>query len=67
MTIPLEYDNGINIQCRFRWNKEIVEGIVLDTVKEQLARRQSSDLINRNFLKMLTSLCGLTEVCISTM
>lgn len=47
---------------RFRWNKEVVEGIVLDTVKEQLARRQSSDLINRNFLKMLTSLCGLTEV-----
>lgn len=48
---------------RYRWNKEGIETIVLENVKEQLARRQSSvDLINRNFLKMLTSLCGLSEV-----
>ncbi|BES89143.1 integrator complex subunit [Nesidiocoris tenuis] len=47
---------------RFRWNKEMIENLVLETVKDQLTRRQSTDLINRNFLKMLNSLCGVGEV-----
>uniref|UniRef100_A0A023EZS6 Uncharacterized protein n=1 Tax=Triatoma infestans TaxID=30076 RepID=A0A023EZS6_TRIIF len=47
---------------RFRGNRDLIEGFVVDTVKEQLTRRLSSDLINRNFLKMLTALCGVGEV-----
>uniref|UniRef100_T1HRR4 DUF3677 domain-containing protein n=1 Tax=Rhodnius prolixus TaxID=13249 RepID=T1HRR4_RHOPR len=47
---------------RFVVLQDLIEGFVVDTVKEQLTRRLSSDLINRNFLKMLTALCGVGEV-----
>ncbi|KAL1124337.1 hypothetical protein AAG570_000966 [Ranatra chinensis] len=43
-------------------SKEAVESLILDCVKEQLSRKQSPDMINRNFLKMLSSLCGIGEI-----
>jgi integrator complex subunit 1 len=42
----------------------IIERYVMEVVHEQLNRRQGTDNITRNFLKFLTSACGLVEVII---
>ncbi|XP_014218982.1 integrator complex subunit 1 [Copidosoma floridanum] len=46
---------------RYAHCMDAVENIVVETVKEQLNRRQP-DTITRNFLKLLSSACGFVEI-----
>lgn len=39
-----------------------MEQIVLEAIKEQLNRRQPPETITRNFLRLLSSACGLVEI-----
>lgn len=50
------------VQQRYSHVPDIVEKLVIDTVKEQLNRRQAPDCLTRNFLKFLASVTGLNEV-----
>ena len=47
---------------RFQGLEESIERYVMEVVHEHLNRRQGPDNITRNFLKLLTSACGLVEV-----
>ena len=57
-------DNPPALQIRLRYEEQrgLVEQIVMEAVKEHLNRRQGTDNITRNFLRFLTSVCGLIEV-----
>ncbi len=57
------------IQPRYQGLRNVVEHLVMEVVREQLARRQaggggggSTDNVTRNFLRFLISACGLPEV-----
>jgi len=47
---------------RYEGAQETVQQIVMDAVREQLNRRQPAENITRNFLRLLSSSCGLVEV-----
>ena len=47
---------------RYTERRGLIEQIVMEAVKEHLNRRQGTDNITRNFIKFLTSVCGLIEV-----
>ena len=47
---------------RYSDRRGLIEQIVMEAVKEHLNRRQGTDNITRNFLRFLTSVCGLIEV-----
>lgn len=47
---------------RFTQAQEKVEQIVLEAIKEQLARRQQPETISKNFVKFLSTACGLVEI-----
>merc|ERR1712110_467740 len=40
----------------------LVKKMLLDVVQEHLNKRQSIDSVTRNFLRFLTSVCGIIEV-----
>ena len=50
------------VQARYHGMTSATEHLVMEIVREQLGRRQGTDNITRNFLKFLTSACGLAEV-----
>lgn len=50
------------IYPRFTQSQEKVEQIVLEAIKEQLARRQQPETITKNFVKFLSIACGLVEI-----
>lgn len=50
------------VQERYTNSMHIIEKYVIDTVKEQFNRRQQQDCSTRNFLKFLSSTCGIAEV-----
>lgn len=47
---------------RFTQSLENVEKIVLEAIKEQLARRQQPETITKNFVRFLSIACGLVEI-----
>ncbi|XP_050499679.1 integrator complex subunit 1 [Diabrotica virgifera virgifera] len=47
---------------RFTQAQEKVEQIVLEAIKEQLARRQQPETITKNFVRFLSTACGLVEI-----
>ncbi|KAJ8920096.1 hypothetical protein NQ315_011751 [Exocentrus adspersus] len=50
------------IYPRYTQSQEKVEQIVLEAIKEQLARRQQPETITKNFVKFLSIACGLGEI-----
>lgn len=51
-----------SVQPRFEHIQANVEKLVVDTVKEQLNRRQAPDCSTRNFLRFLSTVSGISEV-----
>lgn len=47
---------------RYSQAQEKVEQIVLEAIKEQLARRQQPEAITKNFVRFLSTACGLVEI-----
>lgn len=54
--------NEISIMPRYGANQSTIENLVLDVAKEYLVRRQSSEGISRNLLKLLSVAAGILEV-----
>ena len=55
--------DNVQVLSRYEGYKASIEQMVLEVVKEQLNRRQgAADNITRNFIKFLTTACGLMEV-----
>ena len=55
--------DNVQVLQRYEGYKASIEQMVLEVVKEQLNRRQgAADNITRNFIKFLTTACGLMEV-----
>ncbi|XP_057655707.1 integrator complex subunit 1 [Diorhabda carinulata] len=52
----------IKVYPRFTQSQEKVEQIVLEAIKEQLARRQQPEAITKNFVRFLSTACGLVEI-----
>lgn len=52
----------VGVMPRYQGVQNVIEHIVMEVVREHLNRRQGSDNITRNFLRFLTSACGLPEV-----
>lgn len=50
------------VQPRYTHNTDVVEKLVIDTVKEQFNRRQAPDCLTRNFLKFLASVSGVSDI-----
>ncbi|XP_017779364.1 PREDICTED: integrator complex subunit 1 [Nicrophorus vespilloides] len=47
---------------RYTQTQEMVEKIVLEAIQEQLARRQQPETISKNFVRFLSTACGLVEI-----
>ena len=58
----IDASSQIPIVPRYGEHRGLIEQIVMEAVKEHLNRRQGTDNITRNFLRFLTSVCGLIEV-----
>lgn len=50
------------VHPRYAQAQEKVEQIVLEAIKEQLARRQQPEAITKNFVRFLSTACGLVEI-----
>ena len=61
-TSPNPALDNVQVLSRYEGYKSNIENMVLELVKEQLNRRQGADNITRNFIKFLTTACGLLEV-----
>ncbi|XP_063908867.1 integrator complex subunit 1 isoform X2 [Zophobas morio] len=53
---------NVKVYPRFTQSQENVEKIVLEAIKEQLARRQQPETITKNFVRFLSIACGLVEI-----
>lgn len=53
---------NLKIFPRYVQTQEIVEVIVLEAIKDQLSRRQQPEAITKNFVKLLSTACGLVEI-----
>lgn len=51
-----------SVQPRFNHISASIEKFVIETIKEQLNRRQAPDSLTRNFLRFLSSTSGIGEV-----
>lgn len=47
---------------RYTHAQEKVEQIVLEAIKDLLARRQQPETISKNFVRLLSTACGLNEI-----
>ena len=54
--------DAVQVQPRFEAIRDSIEALVFEYVREQFNRRQGTDNITRNFIKFLTTACGLLEV-----
>ncbi|XP_050313289.1 integrator complex subunit 1 isoform X2 [Anthonomus grandis grandis] len=52
----------IKTVARYMQAQDKVEQIVLEAIKDLLARRQQSENISKNFVRFLSTACGLTEI-----
>jgi len=55
----LPESNEVSIVSRYGANQSSIENIVLDIAKEYLIRRQSTEGISRNLLKLLSVAAGI--------
>lgn len=53
---------NLQVFPRYTQSQEVVEQIVLEVIKEQLARRQQPETISKNFVRFLSTACGLVEI-----
>ena len=58
----MDLSSAVPLLPRYTDRRGLIEQIVMEAVKEHLNRRQGTDNITRNFLRFLTSVCGLIEV-----
>ena len=58
----MDIASSLPVVPRYSDHRGLIEQIVMEAVKEHLNRRQGTDNITRNFLRFLTSVCGLIEV-----
>ena len=58
----MDISSTVPVIPRYTDRRGLIEQIVMEAVKEHLNRRQGTDNITRNFIKFLTSVCGLIEV-----
>lgn len=54
--------NEVSIMPRYTANQFAVENLVIDVAKEYLIRRQSTEGISKNLLKLLSAAAGILEV-----
>lgn len=54
--------NEVSIMPRYTANQLAVENLVIDVAKEYLVRRQSTEGISKNLLKLLSAAAGILEV-----
>jgi len=59
---PMEEGGNSGVISRYAGMQEFIESTVMNIVREQLNRRQGTENITRNFIKFLTSACGLPEI-----
>lgn len=52
----------ISVVSRYATNQSVVENLILDVAKEYLVRRQSTEGISKNLLKLLSAAAGILEV-----
>jgi len=52
----------VSVVPRYGANQSVIENIILDIAKEYLIRRQSTEGISRNLLKLLSIAAGILEV-----
>lgn len=50
------------VQPRYEHIKDVVERMVIDTVREQFNRRQAPDCLTRNFLRFLSNTSGISDI-----
>lgn len=54
--------NEVSIISRYEVHQSVVENLILDVAKEYLIRKQSTEGISRNLLKLLSAAAGILEV-----
>lgn len=54
--------NEVSVHQRYVGNHLAIENLILDVAKEYLVRRQSTEGISRNLLKLLAVAAGILEV-----
>jgi len=54
--------HDVSVVPRYGANQSVIENIILDIAKEYLVRRQSTEGISRNLLKLLSVAVGILEV-----
>ncbi|XP_018336442.1 integrator complex subunit 1 isoform X3 [Agrilus planipennis] len=52
----------VKVCPRYTQSQEVVEQIVLEAIKEQLSRRQQPETVTKNFVRFLSTACGLVEI-----
>lgn len=52
----------VSILSRYSTSLSVIENLILDIAKEYLVRRQSTEGISRNLLKLLSAAAGILEV-----
>lgn len=62
MAYPSPETNEVSIMSRYVANQSAIENQILDVAKEFLVRRQSTEGISRNLLKLLSAAAGILEV-----
>lgn len=62
-TLSTPESNEVSIVSRYTANQSVVENLIVDVAKEYLVRRQSTEGISRNLLKLLSAAAGILEVC----
>lgn len=53
---------NIRILARYTQSQEVVEKIALEAIKEQFSRRQQPEAVTKNFVRFLSTACGLVEI-----
>lgn len=61
-TLPSIDVEELSVSQRYAGNHLAIENLILDVAKEYLVRRQSTEGISRNLLKLLAAAAGILEV-----
>lgn len=54
--------NEVSVMPRYATNQSVIENLILDVAKEYLIRKQSTEGISRNLVKLLSVAAGILEV-----
>lgn len=66
MALSLPEVSEVSIVPRYATNQSVIENLILDVAKEYLIRRQSTEGISRNLLKLLSAAAGILEVSLKS-